>query len=113
MPSKGNRAASRQAKLRQKKRRGKGADQAFDVGPAESKRALAEAEGVGTPEKPSPAPSTLGPAPATPRPSRRARRAEAETAPRYGYLGGELKRIGVTTSIIVVLLVALSFVLGG
>ena len=111
MPSKGNRAASRQASLRRKKKRGKGAAQSFDVGPTESKRALADVENPETPARPSLATGVLEPTSA--RPSRPSRRDEAETIPRYEYLGGELKRIGFTTSIIVGFLVALSFVLGG
>lgn len=111
MPSKGNRAASRQANLRRKKRRGKGAAQSFEVGPTESKRALVDVENSETPASPNPATGVLEPTSA--RPSRPSRRYETETVPRYEYLGGELKRIGFTTSIIVGLLVALSFVLGG
>ena len=109
MPSKGSRAASRQAKLREKKRRGRGAAQVFDSGPTESqKKAAAEAaleEGTG------PRREVVAPGPA--RPARSSRRGMvAGQAPSYQYLGAELRRIGVIATVIFAMLVAASFFIG-
>ena len=112
MPSKAKKAASRQAKLRQKKRRGKGGVEAFDPGPTEprspAEATAAEVEGESPPARP--AMATAAP---RRQPSRRSGRGAAdEPMPRYQYLGVELRRIGVVTGIILAILAALSFVLG-
>ena len=116
MPSKSHRAATRQAKLQEKKRRGKAAPQMFEAGPAE--RSLDEDEeesGAG------PAPRlaliepriTASPARA-PRASRRTRESEGtEIAATYPFMGAELKRIAVIAAFIFAIIVALTFVLGG
>lgn len=114
MPSKAQRAAARQAKLRQKKKRGKGSSQVFDPGPAESKR-LAEkpvAEVEAEPQtEVAASPAVAAPAPA--RASRRSRQpAVPEAAPVYTYLGGEVRRIGVITVGIAAIIFALTFVMG-
>ena len=117
MPSKSHRAASRQAKLRQKKRRGKGGTQLFDAGPTESSAEAATegpiAEAAVEPE-PQTAPSPAAVASPPAQPTRRPRRSHAaEVAPRYEHLASELRRIGTVTLVILVVLVALSFILGG
>ena len=121
MPSKSRRAASRQAQLRRKKRRGKdpGQGQDFDPGPTEADVAERAAE-VEEEAADLPAPETApGPAlstsrPATARAVRRSRRgASAESALEYGYLGSELKRIGMIAMLIVVLLAVLTVFLRG
>ena len=114
MPRKGHKAASRQAKLRQRKRRGRSAAETFDAGPTESSAPSStiavepEAPAQSTTTEPAAQPQT------TPRPARRSRRATAsEAVPVYRYLGGELKTIGIISGLIVAILIALTFVLGG
>ena len=110
MPNKAHRAAARQAQLRRRRRRGKGRMQEFDPGPSESTTAAAVRdapvaeveESVSAPEVPV----------STPRPVRRTRRSEAEPIPPYRFLRPELKQIGIITSLIVAILVVLTFVLG-
>ena len=112
MPSKGHRAASRQAKLRQKRRRPKGTAQLFDTGPTSSQRTAQEPASDVQPERhPTPRPAPVAPAQAQP-PRRSSRRSSSEVAPRYLYLGAELRRIGAVAVIIFVILAAGSFVLG-
>lgn len=108
MPSKSHKAASRQAKLRDKRRRGKAAPQVFDAGPSEATQAAVEQDS----EAPAP-PLAEAAAPRAARQTRRSRRAEAEVAPTYPYLGGELRRIGVVAVGILAILAVLSFLLGG
>jgi hypothetical protein len=116
MPSKSKRAATRQAKVREKKRRGKAAPQVFEVGP--TKRALDDDEEESE-ARPAPRPAAVGPRASAspgrpPRASRRAREAGAtEIAATYPYMGAELKRIAVVAGFIFVIIVALTFVLGG
>ena len=117
MPSKAQRAAARQAKLRQKKKRGKGSSQVFDAGPTESTQSVqepvAEVEAEAQAET-APVP-TAAPAPdrASARASRRSRQpAVAEVAPSYGYLGSEVRRIGVIAVGIAAIIFALTFVMG-
>jgi hypothetical protein len=116
MPSKSQRAASRQAKLRDKKHHGKAAPQTFEVGP--SARALEGDEGedevdVKPAPRPAPAAASASQWPTrAPRMSRRAREAEATEVATYPYLGSELKRIAVIAGGIFVIIAALTFVLG-
>ena len=113
MPSKGSKAASRQAKLRQKKRRGKGAPQIHEAGPSKSAAEIEEAtlEAVG---EDGPAPRPVKPSAARTATSRLARQPlPADTASTYPYLGVELRQIGIITLLIFILLAVLSFVLGG
>lgn len=110
MPNKAHKAAARQAQLRRKRRRGKGRVQEFDPGPSEATTAaavrdalVAEAE---APESTQASPAT------TPGPIRRSRqRADAEPMSVYGFLGPELRQIGIITSLIAAILVVLTFVL--
>ena len=108
MPSKGNRAAARQAKLRQRKRRAKTSPQEFDPGPTQSQTAalerIPEVE-----EEPQP----LAAASPSARQASRSRTARADEAtPSYEFLGRELRRIGFVSALIFAILAALFFVLG-
>ena len=105
MPSKGRKAASRQAQVRDKKKRGKAAPQVFEAGPVRSAIPVDDAEEEAAPTQP-----TTAVAQARPSVSKRRGRA-TEPAAAYGHLGTELKRIGVIASLAVVILVALTFVL--
>ena len=121
MPSKGSRAASRQAKLSQKKRRGKGAPRVYDsapdapsegvAGPVEAQSATeveATAESQETAAQTKRAVSEA----ASPSPRRRSRAAMAASAEStYPFLGIELRRIGLITFLIIVLLSVLTAVL--
>ena len=117
MPSKAQRAASRQARLSRRRRRGKGAPQNFQAGPTQSTTTsdppvrtqtseLRRTPNAGTTTT-SPPISDSRPAP---RPRRRAADAGASHASRY--LGQELRLIGMITSLIAVMIVGLTFVLG-
>ena len=115
MPSKSKRAATRQAKLREKKRRGKAAPQVFEVGPTE--RALddseEEAEARPVPVTAAAAPRASAVPARPPRMSRRAREAQAtDVAATYPYMGSELKRIAVVAAFIFAIIISLTFVLG-
>ena len=111
MPSKSRRAASRQAEVRRRRKRGRGAAEAFDTGPTESQRVarIVEEEASGQPQ--TAAPSPIGAA--MTRPARMARAAGRDEVPSYGYLGAELRRIGVITTLIVAILIGATFALGG
>lgn len=111
MPSKSHRAASRQARLRQRKQRGKGAVQEFDPGPSESTRRLRDED-----SDPASAPrASLAEAarrPARAAGGRRGAPQVDDSVPRYEYLGRELGRIGILSGLIGLVLVGLTFVLG-
>ena len=126
MPSKKKRVASRQAQLSQRKRRrpGRGRNQATTQSeqdgadtpaPAPVRTTASRPPAVTTPAAPRPA-TARAPSSAAPSRSRgRAAsmiRAQQEPLPMYGYLGSELKRIGVLTVLIAVVLAVLTFVLG-
>ena len=115
MPSKGKRVASRQNNLR--RRRG-GSNRAAPVrNPAAASptaTAVAEAE----PDRPAPAAAAAAPAQPQPRSvtaigrpvsSPRGRRFDRPAA--YNYVSSELRRIGIFSGVLVVVLVAASFVL--
>ena len=117
MPSKGKRVAARQNNLR--RRRG-GANRPAPVGnPAavppvasaavatESDRASATTTATATTQ----APTTSQSAAATGRPASAPRGRRFERPAAYNYVGSELTRIGIFSSVLVVVLVAVSFVL--
>ena len=121
MPSKGSKTASRQSQLNRKKRRGKSPRQpefasAPEVSQAATETAVAEPdiEEQVEAEDSTPQPEASAPAPRV-RSTRRKggqRGAAAEASPLvYQYLGREIRQIGIITSLIVVILVALTFVL--
>ena len=115
MPSKGKRVASRQNNLR--RRRG-GANRAAPVhNPA---AASPVATGVAEAEPDRPAPAATATAPAQPQPRSAAAMGRPTSSPRgrrferpaaYNHVGSELRRIGIFSSVLVVVLVAASFVL--
>lgn len=117
MPSKAQRAASRQARLSRRRRRGKGAPQNFQSGPTTR---LADGESDSDEQARSirrtPAFSGAAAAPsvAVAQPTLRPRRRSADsgTSQVGRYLGRELRQIGFITSLIAVILVGLTFVLG-
>ena len=113
MPSKGSRAAARQAKLRQKRRRGKAAPQVMDTSPTtpadevQPDTVVEEATPAAVEESRKAAPRRA------PRPTRReGQQSPAGAAALPIHLGAELRQIGVIVGIILVLLAALTFVLG-
>ncbi len=114
MPNKGHRTASRQAKLSQKKRKGRGGSaQIFDAGPSAPQAPTAVVEPTG--ESTMASERQPAPFPSTPRQARVSRsRAAVDFTPMvYRYLGRELRQIGVISTFIVAVLVALTFALGG
>ena len=108
MPNRGRKRASRQAQLSQKKRRSRSgaSSQAFAVGPTQSREAAQPTPSA----KRAPVAATTAPAQAAP--SRQRRPAAANSPIVYRYLGRELRQIGILASLMVAVLVALSFVLG-
>ena len=121
MPSKGRKAASRQAQLNRRKRRSKNPRQPeFESAPVTSQSvastAVAEPEidETAEAEDSTPQPEAARPASRVRSGRRRGgqRGAAAEASPLvYKYLGKEIRQIGAITSLIVVILVALTFVL--
>lgn len=115
MPSKSHRAASRQARLSRRKRRGKPALQNFQAGPSQP-TAVADPDDDPRPaSQPSASAVATQSRAAAPSPARavarsRRRAAASENATRY--LGRELRQIGFITTFIALILAALTFVLG-
>ena len=117
MPSKAQRAASRQARLSRRRRRGKAAPQNFQAAPPQP---------TAVSDPPSSAPirtvrqassfrSEIASEAASPaRPALRSRRrgAETGTSNTNRYLGRELRQIGAITTLIAVIIFGLTFVLG-
>ena len=117
MPSKSHRVASKQAKLKKRRRGGKGAGQEFDAGPTEAQIAARE-DGPEAEPKPRGGPTTFAEPAATAlapaRRTRRSRQAAAEGVPlTYSYLSVELRRIGILAMGIFIILAAASFALSG
>ncbi len=111
MPSKGRRAASRQAGLKKRRKRGKGGGQVFEAAPIVSTQDVDDEEHAEDAEPESAAPPAR-PARAAIRASRATQAAAAEAAAEQPYLGAELKRIGVVTGVIFVILAIASVLLG-
>ena len=112
MPKKGHRAASRQAQLRRRKRRGREPSHDFDAGPvAQSPDVAVEERPEAVDAEPAPAPEPRQtPARATRRSSQRGTVAAVPlTLP---YLATELRHIAVFSALIVTVLIVLTFVLG-
>ena len=117
MPSKAQRAASRQARLSRRRRRGKAAPQNFQAGPTQTSAAVEPAVDIPSPSvrrAASISSPTTSTAPAETRSASRARRraTDAGASNVSRYLGRELRQIGAITSLIAVILVGLTFVLG-
>ena len=114
MPSKGSKAASRQAKMRQKRRRGKGGPQIMDSGPtAPPPEAEVDEDAQAAAPKPRPQRRQTPVAKRAAPPSRRAAQEATAAEARPSYLGTEIRQIGVLTGFIAVILAVLTFVLGG
>jgi hypothetical protein len=121
MPSKGRKAASRQAQLNRRKRRSKNPRQPeFETAPVMPRAAVEtavaepETDEPATVEDSTPQPEAARPAPRVRSARRRGgqRDAAADSSPVvYQYLGKEIRQIGIITSLIVAILVALTFVL--
>jgi hypothetical protein len=117
MPSKAQRAASRQARLSRRRRRGKAAPQDFQAVPSQPTAVSDPAAAV--PSRPVRQASTFRSEVATEATSRaqpalrsRRRGADTGTSNTNRYLGRELRQIGAITTLIAVILVGLTFVLG-
>ena len=114
MPNKAHRAASRQAQVKRRKRRGKTRSQEFDAGPGESTVVATVAEPIVEDDVELESVEQRAPARATQAPVRRSRnRAVAEPAPAQKFLAGELRQIGMITTMIVVALAVLTVFLRG
>ncbi len=118
MSGKAHRVASRQAELSRKKRRARGrpqvaeSTQAPPETTAQATTTVAEPEARPPEPQPQPQPIQAQRAPEAPQPVRRARRrVTAEQASSVNFVGAELRYIGVIAALMVVILVALSFVL--
>lgn len=118
MPSKAQRAASRQARLSRRRKRGKSAPQAFQAGPVRpsangdaavgvARRSAGATRSVSEQTSAGAARATTS---AAARPRRRIASPGVSNVSRY--LGRELRQIGAITTLIAVILVGLTFVLG-
>ena len=111
VPSKSQRAASRQARVRNRRKKGRPAPQTFQAAPAQRRQedeeaAAMAAKPVATAAAPSMATATAA------RPARRARRAPEAATAEYPYMKPELIRIGAMSSVVLVIIAGLTFVLG-
>ncbi len=114
MPNKAHRAASRQAQVKRRKRRGKTRPQEFDAGPDESAVVATIAEPVIEADVEPETVEQQAPARAARLPARRSRdRAVVQPAPAQKFLAGELRQIGMITTMIVVALAVLTVFLRG
>ena len=112
MPNKGRRAASRQAQLRRKRRRGRPRTEEFAAGPTELPQSD-DADDLG--EEAAAAPAPVSPAPtvqARPRTVRRVRPGAAAGVVAGSHLGGELRQAAIITAFIGVILAVLTVLLG-
>jgi hypothetical protein len=113
MPSKGRKAASRQAGLKSRRKRRKGGRQEFEAGPTVSSRVAAEEDSRdASSDSPGPVAQPVRVPQVTSRASRAAQAAAAEAAAAHPYLAKELLRIGMVTGVILVILAVASVVLG-
>ena len=110
MPSKSQRAASRQARVRNRRKKGRPAPQTFQAAPTERRQEDEEAAAMAPKPAAAPAPSMTSTAPA--RPARRAARAQEAATAEYPYMKPELIRIGAISSVVLVIIAGLTFVLG-
>ena len=109
MPNKAHRAASRQAQVKRRRRRDKSRTQEFDAGPGESTVVATVAEPVVEADAEPESVAQRAPARAARVPSRRSRdRVVTESAPVQKFLAGELRQIGIITTMIVVVLAVLT-----
>ena len=117
MPSKSHKAASRQAKLNRRKRRGKGGAQEFDAGPTAEATEEAAASAPPRTQRPQPEP-VVEPAAAFEQPVSRSMRRSRQRVPvqpalAYPHLGAEMRHIGVLAALIGIILAVLTVFLRG
>ncbi len=112
MPSKGKKTAARQASLRDKKKRGKGASHQFQVAPTTRKLDEEDSTPVAATASSASSTSDTPQTKRTPRLTRRERQTAEEEVGTYLHMGSEIRHIGVIASGIFVIIIALSFVLG-
>ena len=115
MPSKAQRAASRQARLSRRRRRGKGAPQNFQAGPtqpAATSEPSIRNQSSAVRQTYTPGSTSQSMSNSRPAPRARRRSADAGNSNVTKYLGQELRQIGMITSLIAVIIVGLTFVLG-
>ncbi len=113
MPSKGRKAASRQAGLKSHRKNRKSGPQVFATGPTVSSRPAEEqdsADAAPAPTRPA-APPVMVPR-VTSRASKAAQSAAAAAAAQQPYMTKELLRIGMVTGVILVILAVAAVVLG-
>lgn len=103
MPKKGHKTAARQAKLSQKKRRGKGAPEIFASGPVKSNVSVDDVDPKETESHVDYVDNPI---------QKSTQEASAEAVPVYPYLGSELIRIGVVAAIMFVILAIMTVLLG-
>ena len=112
MPNKAHRAASRQAQLQRKRRRGKARTQELEQGDAAPTSVITATEPPAVAEvRAEPVPEASAP---VAQPARRARERalpDPQPDPLHRYLGAELRKIGMLATLMVVILVGLTFVL--
>ena len=111
MPSKSQRAASRQARVRNRRRKGRPAPQTFQAAPTERRQEDEEAAAM-VPKSAATAASPSMTSTAPVRPARRARRVQEAAAAEYPYMKPELVRIGAISSVVFIIIAGLTFVLG-
>ena len=103
MPKKGHKAAARQAKLSQKKRRGKGAPEIFASGPVKSNVSVDDVGPQGTESHVDYVDNPV---------QKSVQEISVEAVPVYPYLGSELIRIGVVAGVMLVILAIMTVLLG-
>ena len=112
MPSKGKRIAARQSNLRRRR-----SNNSNRNNPSAAAPATAVAEPVSAPvnasaaSTPQPATAPVGVSQTTGRSEAQARGRRFDRPAAYNHVGSEIKRIGIFSSVLVVVLVAVSFVL--
>ncbi len=109
MPSKNKRIASSQAKIRNRRRRGRAAPQDFQAGPTQ--RSQEDEESAASAATAPRSASTTALSESAAKPVRRARRVSDAEPAAYPYMKTELIRIGATSSVIFAAIAALTFVL--
>lgn len=110
MPSKSQRAASRQARVRDRRKKGRPAPQTFQAAPTQRSQEDEEAAAMAPKAVAATAPSMVSAAAASP--ARRARKAPEAATAEYPYMKPELIRIGAISSVVLIIIAGLTFVLG-
>ena len=103
MPKKGHKAAARQAKLSQKKRRGKGSPEIFASVPVKSNVSVDDVDPQETESHMDYVDNSI---------QKSTQEVSTEAVPVYPYIGSELIRIGVVAGIMFVILAIMTVLLG-